>query len=44
MSHGPEEINYGRKAGCLGFGFIGLFLFIIMLIWIYNKNFQGIPS
>lgn len=44
MSHGPEEINYGRKGGCMAWGFILIALFIIMCIWIYNINFQGIPS
>ena len=41
---GPEEIAYGRKGGCMAWGFALLILFIIMLIWIYNKNFQGIPG
>jgi hypothetical protein len=44
MSHGPEEINYGRKGGCLASFFIFLALFIIMLIYIYSKNSEFLPQ
>ena len=44
MSHGPEEINYGKKGGCIIWGFILIALFIIMLIWIHNMNLNGLPS
>lgn len=44
MSHGPEEINYDKKGGCMAWGFVYLALFIILLIWVYNQNFVGIPA
>ena len=44
MSHGPEEINYERKGNCMIWGFVLIALFVILLIWIYNMNFQDIPS
>jgi len=44
MSHGPEEINYDKKGRCMAWAFVCIALFIIMLIWVYNKNFHGIPS
>ncbi len=39
----PEEINYSGKAGCLMWGLIYTALFIILLIWIYHRNGDGLP-
>jgi len=39
-----ENHNYGKKGGCVGRGALFLALFIIMLIWIYYKNQNGVPS
>lgn len=36
--------DYGRKGGCVGKGALFLALFIIMLIWIYYKNQNGVPG
>lgn len=44
MSSEPEEINYGKKGGTMGWTAVYLIMFIIMLIWIYNKNFQYLPG
>lgn len=44
MSHGPEEINYERKGNCMIWAFTLIFLLIIMLIWVYNQNFQFLPQ
>lgn len=44
MSHGPEEINYDKKGYKLAWFFVYLFLFIIMLIYIYGKNSDGLPG
>ncbi len=44
MSHGPEEINYDKKGNKMIWFFVYFTLFIIMLIWIYNKNFQYLPN
>jgi len=30
--------NYGRKGSCLGIVLVGLALFFILLIWLYNSN------
>lgn len=40
MSEGGE--NWGRKGSCLGKVFVGLALFIILLIWIYGRNQAGL--
>jgi hypothetical protein len=39
----PEEINYGKKAGCVAWFFIYFALFIILLIWIYHRNGDSLP-
>lgn len=39
-----DNHNYGKKGGCVGRGALYLALFIIMLIWIYWKNQNGIPE
>lgn len=36
--------DYGKKGGCVGRGLLFLGLFIIMLIWIYYKNQNGLPQ
>jgi hypothetical protein len=42
MAHHGEDHGYGRK-GAFFLRFLLFFaLFIIMLIWIYNKNQQGL--
>ena len=35
-----EEQDYGQKGGCFLKFLLYLGLFIILLIWIYYKNFQ----
>ncbi len=30
--------NWGKKGSCLGLFFVAFALFIILLIWVYNKN------
>ena len=38
--HEMDSPNYGRKGGCF-LTFIAFFLlFIILLIWVYYKNFK----
>jgi len=32
--------NYGKKGGCLGQVLLVFLLFIILLIWVYQKNSQ----
>lgn len=32
--------KYGKKGSCLGQVLIVFLLFIILLIWVYQKNFQ----
>ena len=32
--------NYGKKGGCLGKFILAFILFIILLIWVYQKNGQ----
>jgi len=44
MSHGPEEIDYKKKGGTMGWVAVYLIMFIIMLIWIYGQNQQGLPQ
>jgi len=36
--------DYGRKGSCVGRGALFLALIIIMLIWIYYKNQNGVPG
>ncbi len=38
-----QNHNYGKKGGCVGKGLLYLALFIIMLIWIYQMNKNGLP-
>jgi len=42
--HGPEEVNYGRKGGFMAKAIIGFIVFVILLIWVYNKNFADLPT
>ena len=42
-NHGPEEINYGKKGGCVMWAAISFIVFMILLIWIYNRNGDGLP-
>lgn len=39
-----EVENAGRKGYCLMFGLIGLFLFVILLVYIYNYNGKFLPG
>jgi len=43
-SHGPEEVNYGGKGGFMAKAIIGFILFVILLIYVYNKNFADLPA
>lgn len=43
MSHGPEEINYGKKGSTVGWVAVYFILFIILLIWVYGQNQNGLP-
>jgi hypothetical protein len=36
--------DWGKKGGCVGRGLLFLTLFIILLIWIYWKNQNGVPQ
>lgn len=40
MSHGDH--NYGRKGSCIGKVAIAFFLFIILLVWVYYQNNNGL--
>jgi len=42
MAHHEEDMNYGKKGACFLRFLLFLALFIILLIWIYNKNQQGL--
>ncbi len=33
-----EGHNWGKKGACLGQFAVALILFVILLIWVYNKN------
>lgn len=35
-----DEMNYGKKGRCFIQFVIFLLLFIILLIWVYNMNFD----
>jgi len=39
-----EIENVGKKGFCLMYFLIGLFLFIILVIWVYNYNFAEVPA
>ena len=39
-----EVQNAGRKGYCFAYFLIFLFLFIILLVWIYNRNTAGVPG
>jgi hypothetical protein len=41
MSDGSNQ-NWGKKGACLGQFLVMVFLFIILLIWVYNKNGAGL--
>jgi len=41
--HGPEEFNYSRKGSFFAKTIIGIILFILLWIWIYSKNGEGLP-
>ncbi len=34
------EVNYGKKGSCFGKFILFFALFIILLIWVYYKNFN----
>jgi len=38
MSENQEDLNYGSKGACFGKFLLFFALFIILLIWIYQKN------
>ncbi len=38
-----EIENVGRKGYCLMYFLIFLFLFIMLLVWIYQRNFADVP-
>ena len=35
-----ENMNYGKKGRCFAMFLIFVILFVILLIWVYNKNFN----
>jgi len=35
-----NETNYGKKGSCFLQFLVFLILFVILLIWVYNKNFH----
>lgn len=35
-----NQSDYGWKGGCVLRGILLVLLFIILLIWVYHKNFQ----
>lgn len=35
-----DEMNYGKKGSCFLQFLVFVVLFVILLIWVYNKNFQ----
>jgi len=35
-----DETNYGKKGSCFLQFLVFLILFVILLIWVYNKNFH----
>jgi len=41
MAEGTNQ-NWGKKGSCLGMFFVALLLFVILLIWVYGKNQQGL--
>ena len=41
MSGGHDQ-NWGKKGSCLGQFIVAFLLFIILLIWVYNKNGAGL--
>lgn len=39
-----EEIeNVGSKGFCLMYFIIGMILFVLLVVWIYNYNFADVP-
>jgi len=38
MAHNQDDLNYGSKGACFGKFLLFLAIFIILLIWIYQKN------
>lgn len=38
-----EVQNAGRKGYCLMYFLIFLFLFILLVVWIYNRNTAEVP-
>ena len=41
MSEGSNH-NWGKKGACLGQFVVGFLLFVILLIWVYSKNQNGL--
>lgn len=41
MSEGNNQ-DWGKKGSCIGQVAIMFLLFIILLIWVYNKNSNGL--
>lgn len=37
-----NNYNWGKKGACLGQFIIALILFFILLIWVYQKNSNGL--
>lgn len=38
-----EIENVGKKGFCLMYLIVGIILFVILVIWIYNINFADVP-
>jgi hypothetical protein len=37
-----EIENVGKKGYCLMYFAIGLLLFVLLVVWIYNRNMSGL--
>jgi hypothetical protein len=33
-----SDVNYGKKGSCFGLFVLFFFLFILLLVWVYNMN------
>ena len=44
MSSGHNDTNYNSKGRCFGYFMLGFILFVLLLIYIYNANGNGLEG